>query len=95
MATLDLKAKTKTVRVLHKGTHPELVDPQLRQILANELRLLHIQKLEFKKAGLPVPKDYYSLIATGLDTALRRKQDVDQVGMEVVYRQFYPEKDKK
>jgi hypothetical protein len=95
MATSDLKTQTKVIRVRHKGTHDELVDPQLRQILANELRLLHIQKLEFKKARLPLPKDYYSLIATGLDTALRRVQDVGEYGMENVYRQFHPAKEKK
>lgn len=88
MATVDLK--TKAVRVLHKGTHPELVDPELRQILANELRLLHMQRLEFRRLGLPLPKDYHSLIMTGLDTGLRRVQDVREHGMENVYRQFYP-----
>jgi hypothetical protein len=92
MATLDLKSETKVVRVLDKGTHPELVDPELRQILANELRVLHMQRLEFKTAGSPPPKDYYRLIATGLDTALRRVQDVREHGMETVYRQFYPVK---
>ena len=95
MATSDLKTQTKVMRVRHKGTHEELVDPKLRQILANELRLLHIQRLEFKKAGMPLPPNYHSLIATGLDTALRRVQDVNEHGMEKVYRQFYPEKEKK
>ena len=95
MTTSDLKTPTKVVRVRHRGTHEELVDPQLRQILANELRLLHIQRLEFKKAGMTLPPDYHSLIVTGLDTALRRVQDVNEHGMEIVYRQFYPEKEKK
>lgn len=95
MATSDLKTQAKVVRVRHRGTHEELVDPQLRQILANELRLLHTQRLEFKKAGMPLPPNYHSLIATGLDTALRRVQDVNEHGMEKVYRQFYPEKEKK
>jgi hypothetical protein len=34
-------------------------------------------------------------VVMGLDTALRRVQDVREHGMENVYRQFYPEKEKK
>lgn len=95
MATSDLKVQTEISRVRHKGTHEELVDPELRQILAHELRLLHIQRLEFKKAGMRLPPDYHNLIATGLDTALRRVQDVHEHGIDKVYSQFYPEKEKK
>jgi hypothetical protein len=78
-----------------RGTHTELTDPELRLILANEILVLRFQMKRMAKMKLPMSKDTYSSIVMGLDTALRRVQDVREHGMENVYRQFYPEKEKK
>lgn len=87
-------SKPQKTRVLHKGTHSELTDPKLRLILANEILVLRFQRKRLAEINLPMSKDVYSLILTGLDTALRRVQEVNEHGMENVYRQFYPEKAK-
>src|SRR6266540_2722660 len=67
----------------------------IRLILANEILVLRFQMKRMAKMKLPMSKDTYSSIVMGLDTALRRVQDVREHGMENVYRQFYPEKEKK
>ncbi len=84
MATEPKDIRKRTVR----GTHTELTDPKLRLILANELLVLRFQI----KRGMKMTRDDLWLITIGLDTALRRVQDVNEHGMENIYRQFYPEK---
>lgn len=75
----------KTVR----GTHSELTDPTLRLILANELLVLRFQQRQMRNKIAQLSADDLWLIRIGLDTALRRVQDVREYGMEEVYKQNY------
>jgi hypothetical protein len=78
-----------------RGTHSELTDPALRLILANELLVLRAQNKLLKPKNMAMTREQLWFVVMGLDTALRRVQDVREHGMENVYRQFYPEKEKK
>jgi len=78
-----------------RGTHTELTDPVLRLILANELLVLRAQNKLLKPKNMAMTREQLWFVVTGLDTALRRVQDVNEHGIENVYRQFYPEEKKK
>src|SRR6266540_2722657 len=67
----------------------------IRFIWKRNTRISFARIKRMAKMKLPMSKDTYSSIVMGLDTALRRVQDVREHGMENVYRQFYPEKEKK
>ena len=91
----ELKDVKFQVRRAVRGTHTELTDPVLRLILANELLVLRAQNKLLKPKNMAMTREQLWFVVTGLDTALRRVQDVNEHGMENVYRQFYPEKEKK
>jgi alpha-amylase/alpha-mannosidase (GH57 family) len=72
-----------------------LTDPVLRLILANELLVLRAQNKLLKLKNMAMTREELWFVVMGLDTALRRVQDVNEHGIENVYRQFYPEKEQK
>ena len=91
----ELKDVKFQVRLAVRGTHTELTDPVLRLILANELLVLRAQNKLLKPKNMAMTREQLWFVVTGLDTALRRVQDVNEHGIENVYRQFYPEEKKK
>jgi hypothetical protein len=91
----ELKDVKFQVRRAVRGTHTELTDPVLRLILANELLVLRAQNKLLKPKNMAMTREQLWFVVTGLDTALRRVQDVNEHGIENVYRQFYPEEKKK
>jgi len=91
----ELKDVKFQVKRAVRGTHTELTDPVLRLILANELLVLRAQNKLLKPKNMAMTREQLWFVVTGLDTALRRVQDVNEHGIENVYRQFYPEEKKK
>ena len=66
--------------------HPELHDPALRAILANELLLLR------RSYGLKMIQELgplFKATVEGMDVALRRVQDVGKYGLEAIYPQNF------
>ena len=94
MVTELKKVKFQVKRAV-RGTHTELTDPVLRLILANELLVLRAQNKLLKAKNMAMKREELWFVVMGLDTALRRVQDVNEHGVENVYRQFYPEEKKK
>jgi hypothetical protein len=88
----ELKDVKFQVKRAVRGTHTELTDPVLRLILANELLVLRAQNKLLKLKNMAMTREELWFVVMGLDTALRRVQDVNEHGIENVYRQFYPEK---
>jgi hypothetical protein len=66
--------------LLRNHTHPELVDPFLRRVLANELLVLRRARMD---------RDDERNIQVGLDTFARRIQDIQRHGLEAVYQQNF------
>ena len=91
----ELKDVKSQIKRAVRGTHAELTDPALRLILANELLVLRAQNKLLKLKNIAMTREELWFVVMGLDTALRRVQDVNEHGIENVYRQFYPEKEQK
>jgi hypothetical protein len=66
--------------LLRNHTHPELVDPFLRRVLANELLILRRARMD---------RDDERNIQVGLDTFARRMQEIQRLGLLAVYKQNY------
>ena len=89
-ALRERKAAHLIWRLAHPHAHPELVDPQLRSVLANELLILR-RRMREAKAGMN--SDLVYGIRTGLETMARRVQDVNKRGIENVYAENFAERE--
>lgn len=69
-----------------KHTHPELTDPHLRTIFANELIVL---RRSMRQIDEPMKSEWIAGIRMGLETAFRRVQDVEKSSIQKVYWQNY------
>ena len=85
----ELRASKVAWRLAYPHTHPELRDPHLRSILANELWVLRRRMQEMKSGGYPMDKDTAYGIRLGLETFARRVQEVAKQGMETVYAENF------
>ena len=65
-------------RLAYPHAHPELRDPRLRSILANELLVLRRRMQEMKAAGYRMDESTSYSIRIGLETFARRVKDVEK-----------------
>lgn len=73
-------------RLAHPHAHPELQDPELRSVLANELLIL---RRRMREAKTSMNSDLVHGIRMGLETFARRVQDVRAHGVKTVYAENF------
>jgi hypothetical protein len=69
-----------------KHTHPEITDPLLRKIFANELLIIRRVCRQTKVSPF---SEMMSDQRMGFETALRRVEAVQKHGLETVYKQNF------
>ena len=82
----EIRASRLAWRLTYPHTHPELRDPHLRSILANELWVL---RRRMKEIGVSMTSESVGNIRMGLETFARRVEAVQKHGLKTIYAENF------
>ena len=82
----EIRASWLAWRLTYPHTYPELRDPHLRSILANELWVL---RRRMKEIGVSMTSESVGNIRMGLETFARRVEAVQKHGLKTIYAENF------